>query len=351
MDKQKKIYFETYGCTSNKSDSEIMAGIAQKAGAGVSDNIKNADMIVVNTCIVKQKTENKITHRLEKLIEKYPDKRIIVAGCMPKSASSTRIPKGCETLDSIDDITGILNKIHPSTAGEFIQFKDADKVSLPALRRNSATDVIQISTGCMSYCTFCGTKKARGNTRSSSPDVIAERIVNAFLDNVKQFWLTSQDCGCYGYDLKPRTNLASLISQITGWLRNQRVCYEKNKTNDFYLPLIRVGMMNPTHLIRKSDAAASESHRRFLYEDLIEAYKNPHVYKFLHIPVQSGSDKILADMKRGHTADDFVKIVDAFRREIPEITIWTDIITGFPGETESDFEDTIFECFDFIKNL
>jgi len=150
--------------------------------------------------------------------------------------------------------------------------------------------------------------------KSYMPSSIIERIKEDVKNGFKEFWITSQDNACYGFDIG--TNLAELLSAIV------------KIEGKFF---VRVGMMNPVHLIR----------RRELLEKLVQVFKNEKIFKFVHLPVQSGSNKVLRDMNRGHTIEEFLEVVDFFKKEIPEITIETDIIVGYPTETEEDFEKTI----------
>ena len=191
-----------------------------------------------------------------------------------------------------------------------------DKVNLPRIRFNDAVSIIQISSGCLSDCSFCQTKLAKGHLRSYRLGDILRQMEYDVADGCKEIWLTSTDNGCYGLDIN--TNLADLLDagcKIPGEFK------------------VRVGMMNPMYL------------PRFMDKLLVILSKSDKLFKFLHIPVQSGSERILRKMKRGHSSDVFCQIVDAFRTAIPEITIATDLIAGFPSETDEDFQRTV----DLIK--
>ncbi len=186
------------------------------------------------------------------------------------------------------------------------------KVNLPRIRLNPVVSIIEISSGCLSGCSFCQTKLAKGTLKSYRIGEIVRQVEDDLAANCKEIWLTSTDNGCYGLDMK--TDLVELLercSDIEGEYK------------------IRVGMMNPMYVPRFLDR-------------LIHLYQhNDKLFKFLHMPVQSGSEKILRKMKRGHTAKIFLDVVKELRKKIPEITIATDIITGFPSESERDFEETL----------
>jgi len=312
------IYLETYGCSANQAETEIMAGLLTRSGFTIVSNLDDADIVIVNTCSVKLTTEQKILYRIQEL-EK--SKKIIVAGCMPESeyAKLRKITDASfVSTHHIQNIATAVKKVADGKHVELVGKERTEKVCLPRIRKNKVIDIVPVSSGCLSACAYCSTKLAKGDLFSFSPKKIIEEINSAKRSGCKEFWITGQDCGCYGSDNDE--NLADLLNNITDTVKGKY--------------FLRVGMLNPRHVLT------------FLPQ-LIQAYKNEHVFKFLHLPVQSGSDKILKLMDRGYTADDFRKIVNEFRKEIPEITIWTDIIAGFPDESTDDFEQTV----DLIKDI
>jgi MiaB-like tRNA modifying enzyme len=175
----------------------------------------------------------------------------------------------------------------------------------------SADAIIPISSGCLGSCTYCITKVARGNLQSHGPDVLIESMKKVLSDGFKEIRLTSQDTAAYGADIE--SSLADLLKMI-GALKG-----------DFR---VRVGMMNPENV-------------KPILSTLIDAFSDPRIYKFLHLPLQSGNETILKEMGRGYTVSDFLYVVDEFRRAFPSITLSTDVIVGFPGESDSDFKDTV----------
>ncbi len=304
-----KVYIETYGCAANKSDSEIMAGILIERGYEITFNEEEADYIVVNTCGVKKQSEDRILKRLQDLAK--TNKKIIIAGCLPRiniEKVKSKIPNYHALMDtySIDKIDLAVQK-----GGIIFSEKPPEKPCLPKYSFSNVISIIQIGEGCLSACSFCATKFARGKAVSFKPTTILKSIEEAVAKGYKEIWLTSQDNSCYGKDIN--TNLAELmmaISKIKG---------------KFW---VRVGMMNPLHI------------KPFL-DELIEAYKSEKFFKFLHLPVQSGSNEVLRHMRRGYRVEDFVFFVNRFREEIPDITISTDIIVGYPTEREKDFRKTV----------
>ena len=171
--------------------------------------------------------------------------------------------------------------------------------------------MVEIASGCMSECTFCQTKLSKGDLTSYRIGDIVRQVKSEIHDGCKEVWLTSTDNGCYGFDIG--TDLSELVKTVG------------EIPHDFR---IRVGMMNPMYMPRVKDR-------------LLKSFENDKVYKFLHVPVQSGSDKVLNHMKRGHTSRTFKDVVGRFREKFGDFTISTDIIVGFPTETDEDFEETV----------
>lgn len=312
----KNFYIETYGCTSNKADSQFIAGILSKAGYNLVENKEQADFLIINTCAVKSVTEEKIISKLKKYSNL--NKKVIVAGCLTRvnfERIKNSIPNFSAIMDpySIHKILDVVNRIEKEESNIIeISNNPIEKVSLPRLTFSKVIDIIKISEGCLSNCTFCATKLARGKLFSYRPEMIREAIKKSLQEGFKEFYLTSEDCSAYGRDLK--INLADLLNSIV------------KIDGKFY---VRVGMMNPLHF------------KKFELENLIEVFKNEKIFKFLHLCVQSGSNKVLKDMKRGYTVENFLYYVEKFRKEIPEITLSTDVIVGYPSESEKDFEKTI----------
>ena len=291
----------------------MIKGILYNSGYELTATRKNSDLNIIVTCAVKDATE----HRMISKIKKYSrEKPLVVAGCLPKTSkklvesfSPNSSLLGPQSLNrTVEIVDGSLN-------GQKIVALDdsmSTKVNLPKMRLNPVVSIIQISSGCLSECSFCQTKLAKGTLTSYRIGDILRQVKDDVASNCKEIWLTSTDNGCYGLDLK--TDLVDLLEKSS------------NIEGDYK---IRVGMMNPMYVPRFLDR-------------LISLYRNnDKVFKFLHMPVQSGSERILRKMKRGHTAKIFLDVVKELREKIPEIAIATDIITGFPSESERDFEETL----------
>ncbi len=309
-----QVYMETYGCSANQSDSEIMAGLLQQTGIEITKNLETADLVIVNTCIVKSPTDHKVTHRLKQVQKEYPNKKLVVAGCMPRAEyEKVREVTPKASLIGPHSVKSIGKVVRKTMEGKRVEELDGRdvKLCLPKVLSNPVIDIVQISEGCVSDCAYCIVKKARGKIRSFLPDKIVEEVKNARQSGCKEFWLTSQDTACYGYE--KGITLPELLEKITTEVKGKY--------------FLRVGMMNPRNVLP-------------VLEPLIEAYHDPQLFKFLHLPVQSGSDKVLERMNRNYKSEDFKHIVKAFRKALPKLTLWTDVITGFPGESKEDFEET-----------
>ena len=304
-----KIFIKTYGCSHNVSDSEVMAGLLQQADFEITKNEEDANLVLINSCTVKNKSQSNFFNYLEKT--KLSRKPIVVAGCIPQSMPEklSGLPMlGTKQVAHVVEVVEEALSDNPLTV---LSTEPQKRLNLPKIRNNPVVEIIPILDGCLSACSFCLTKKARGWLRSFPPEEIVQQAKQAIKEGAKDIWLSSEDNGCYGFDLK--TNLAKLVQQIA------------ELEGDFK---IRVGMGNPQHMMKYID-------------ELMKIMKHDKVYKFMHIPVQAGSDKILKDMKRGYTIDDWKKVVQKIKKAIPEMTIATDVIVGFPGETAQEFMQTI----------
>jgi threonylcarbamoyladenosine tRNA methylthiotransferase CDKAL1 len=323
---EKFIYIETYGCTANQNNSEILAGLLTMGGYSITNNEKIADIIILNTCVVKKKTENKIKRRIQDLsLEK--NKLIIVAGCMPQT-DSKQIKKLNPDIIQIGthhfkDILNLIrdykeNKLTSIKQKEYLINKNEEKLVLPKIPLNKLISITQISEGCFGSCSYCKTCLAKNKLYSYSIENIVKSIESDLENGAKEIWITSQDNASYGMD-KGRQMLPELLNKILGLKHNFK---------------LRIGMMNPNNLYT-------------ILEEIIELYKNKKVYKFLHIPIQSASDDVLVDMNRHYKIKIVEEIINQFKEEFPSLVLSTDIIVGYPTETDIDFKKNI----EFIKKF
>ncbi len=310
-----KVYIETYGCTLNQADSDILRAILKDERYELVDRESESDVVVLNTCTVKGATENKILERMRRLGK--AGKRFVVAGCMTADEGRIRKAAPLSPILGTSSLKFIADAVQDSIEGRpSIRKAPGSKDGLPKLL-TAPISRIPINDGCVSSCHFCQTKLARPYLRSYSPKTVVKWINSSVAGGAREIQLTSMDSGAYGKDI--RTDLVSLMELIGA------DDSESRPPGEF---LVRLGMINPDHA------------RRMLGR-IIGALSGPRFYKFLHVPVQSGSEKVCSEMNRDHTVRDFLDIVSGVREEIPDATIATDIIVGYPTETEDDFKETI----------
>jgi len=295
-----KYYVESYGCTMNFGEGRKLSRDMASMGYSEASSAEDADIVILNTCTVVETTEKKMLARISEL--KKMKKEVIVTGCMAKVQ-----PKRVEIR-----LPGSII-LAPSDYHMFArEVAERYGVAGPAIPIKEGTDaILPIAQGCLGNCTYCITKFARGKLKSYDPESLVSEF-NGFVDSgAKEILVTAQDTACYGADI--HTDLPALMRSML------------QKDGDYRM---RIGMMNPNHLKK-------------IIEGLISVMDDGRVYRFLHIPVQSGSDTVLRNMNRGYTAEQFMELVDTLRTSIPEISIATDIITGFPGETDEDHQKTM----------
>jgi len=307
------IFVKTFGCSANFSDSEIMQGLLKEADFTIVDKEGSADLIILNVCTVKG--ESAALKEIRKTHETHPFKKIIIAGCITQEM----IPEVRDMLPdvsfisthNIKEIVQVVEETLHDNPVSILAKKNCKKILLPRCKKNKTIGIVQIASGCVSRCSYCSTKLIKGELKSHDPKDIIEDIKNLLKEGCREIWLTAQDTACYGFDID--TDLPELLKKVCDIDGNFRV---------------RLGMGNPKHFKNYIDR-------------LVAAFKHPKMFKFLHIPVQSGNDQILNAMNRGYSVEEFEDIITKFRREIPDITISTDIIAGFPGESNEQFNDSL----------
>lgn len=310
-----KVFIESYGCTFNKADGQIIAGVLQENDIDIVDSIEQADVIIVNTCYVKLPTENKIVYKIQKLQNDFPDKKIIIGGCMVEidPEKLDKIGPNCSWIGP-HQLNKSADIVKGTYCGDVVResgFSKDSKVCVPKVTDDSLIHIIQICEGCLGACTFCCTRFARGPLNSYPISDIKKEAQAAIENGACEIQLTAQDTAAFGRDSGEK--LSDLIKEVS------------NIKGDFR---IRVGMMHPKNILDDVD-------------EIIDAMKHPKVYDFIHLPVQSGSDKVLSDMRRGHNISQYMDIVSKFKKEIPDLTLAVDIIVGYPTENDEDFDLTV----------
>ena len=306
------IYVRSYGCSANTADAEIAKGLLQEKGYGLAQTPVDSDLNILLTCIVKTPTEKKITKCIKRLYES--GKPLIVAGCMPKAMQSRveEVTPGASMVGP-DDIEHIVEAVEKTLHGEkvvYVEGEPTDRTCLPRVRANKLIHIAPICSGCLGNCSYCIVKYARGRLCSFSSEKIVDDVRRAVADGCREVWVTAEDAAAYDHE---GTTLPMLLDEITGVEGEFRV---------------RVGMMTPNSALPVLD-------------ELIESYGNEKVYKFLHVPVQSGNDQVLRNMRRRYTVEEFKELVARFRDAHGCLGVSTDIICGFPGETEEQFQDSL----------
>ena len=291
------IWFEGYGCTANQGETLEMREHANQLGHQLATDSSTAETVVLGTCTVIESTQNKMEKRISELMDQ--GKNVIVSGCMATADTkvlNSKFPNA--PLVSPGDIDGL---------GDLIGRGGCK----PETLESPFAAILPISSGCLGRCTYCATLKARGRVKSRSVNDIFFKAQYAIDSGSKELLLTSQDNGAFGADTDSSLeNLLNELSHLDGEFR------------------LRVGMLNPMLVAGRS-------------KEMAKAWGDSRTYKFMHLPIQSGSQKILDSMTRDHTLEEFWEVVEVFRDYYPEMMIITDIITGFPGETDENHQETV----------
>ncbi|MEM4735438.1 MAG: tRNA (N(6)-L-threonylcarbamoyladenosine(37)-C(2))-methylthiotransferase [Candidatus Thorarchaeota archaeon] len=316
-----RFYLETYGCSLNSSDSDVMEHILTTLGATKVSSPDDADLILVNTCGVKEPTEDKILSQLSRLGQLGPP--VIVAGCLTR-ISPARVRQAIPSFAALvpPDAIGLIEEVVGRVlTGErnLTEFAGTPSPKLEHIgyQGSSVICTVPLCEGCLGECTYCAVRLARGRVRSNSIDEICRAVERCICHGCREIRLTAQDVGAFGHDTGE--SLIDLLSRID-MIRGAHVC--------------RLGMFN-VHLVQD-----------FL-PDLLEVVRSPHFFRFFHVPLQSGSDRLLELMGRPYTVAEWEWAVSTIRSTFPDATIATDVIVGFPDESEQDFDMT----YDLIRRV
>jgi MiaB-like tRNA modifying enzyme len=286
----KKIYVESYGCTQEKSETGLYVNKMMEEGDVITSNPDEADIRVIGTCVVIKKTENHMLERLSVLADMGKTK---VIGCLPPISSGTLKEKNLEIISQ----------------REFRSFYEGSLEDIE-IRDPSILDGIPINQGCTGSCNFCISRIARGKLLSRQPEKICNQIRMVLKRGQREIRISSLDTAAYGKDINAR--LPDLVNKITEIDENFK---------------LRIGMMEPKNTEE-------------IIEKLIKSYKNSKVFKFMHLPVQDGDDRILSLMNREYVVESYYKINRMFKEQFPDSVFSTDIIVGYPDSDEDSFEQT-----------
>jgi len=323
MEQIRNYHIITYGCQMNEHDTEVLSGILEQLGYQWTDEPEQADVVLINTCCVRERAENKVIGLLGELKhvkEKNPDVVIGVCGCMAQQPGMAE--KLREKVPHVDLVFGTHNvhrlpellSMAQAADGTIIEIWDKEQEiveSLPLRRWNNIKGYVTIMYGCNNFCTYCIVPYVRGRERSREPQAIQEEVRAMARQGFKEVMLLGQNVNSYGKDLGLGFDFADLLQSLDDIEGLARIRY-------------------------------TTSHPRDFTDKLIETIKNAKkVCEHFHLPVQAGSNQVLKRMNRGYTREYYLDLVKKIRQAMPEATITTDIIVGFPGETDADFEDTL----------
>ncbi len=340
----RKLYIESYGCQMNFSDSEIVASILAKEGFNTTQELAEADLVLVNTCSIREKAELTVRKRLEKFnaIKKInPTMKVGVLGCMAERLKSKfleeeKIVDMVVGPDAYKDLPNLIQEIDEGrNAVNVILSKDETYGDVAPVRLNSngVTAFVSITRGCDNMCTFCVVPFTRGRERSRDPQSIINEVNDLWERGFKEITLLGQNVDSYlwyGGGLKKDFDNATEIQKAT--------------SVNFAKLLEMAALAQPKMRIR-----FSTSNPQDMTLDVIETMaKFENICNYIHLPVQSGSNRILKAMNRLHTREEYFELIDNIRNIIPDCAISQDMITGFPTETEEDHQDTL-SLMEYVK--
>lgn len=319
----KKFFIQTFGCQMNEHDSEVMAGLLEERFYIPTKDIKEADFILLNTCCIREKAESKVLSMLgslKKLKAKKPSLIVGVCGCMIQQKNI--VPKilhacpfvnlmfGTNNMAQLPDYLERIEK-YGQPVYEIVDEDSSADLKLPASREFPFKAFVNIMYGCNNFCTYCIVPYVRGRERSRKKEDIIAEVKELVADGAIEVMLLGQNVDSYGNDFKDSVSFADLLKEIDDIPGIERIRFMTSHPKDFSLELI----------------------------DVIKNSK--HICHSLHLPVQSGSNEVLKRMNRKYTRERYLEIVHVMREAIPDVALTTDIIVGFPGETEEQFQETV----------
>ena len=336
----------TYGCQMNEHDSERIAGLLEMEGLEQTESFDDADVIVLNTCCIRENADNKLYGQLgnlKKLKEERPDLQIAVGGCLAQKdrdgiqqrAPHVDVVFGTHNVGRATDLLGQARVSGPIT--EIVEESASFPSALPVKRDAHHAAWVTIQIGCDNSCAFCIVPSVRGKEISRPYSELIGEVEQLAIAGVTEVTLLGQNVNSYGRDLTLKlrgTEVSAESSELVGeaWVRGPHTAR----------PLFSDLLCSVAEVSGIRRVRYTSPHPKDLRPETIDAMAQvPEVCEHLHLPLQSGSDNVLSAMHRGYTADRYIEKVDAARRQIPDLALSTDIIVGFPGETDVDFERTL----------
>ncbi len=340
----RKLYIESYGCAMNFSDSEIVASILEKDGFGLTDQLSEADLVLVNTCAIRAKAEDTVRKRLEKynaVKRENPKMKVGVLGCMAerlkhKLLEEEKIVDLVAGPDAYKDLPNLVREIESGRdAVNVILSKEETygDISPVRLQSNGVSAFVSITRGCDNMCTFCVVPFTRGRERSRDPFSIVREVNDLASKGYKEVTLLGQ-------------NVDSYLWYGGGMKKDFKNATDEQKENAVYFAnlLEMVALAQPKMRIRFSTSNPQDMTLDVI--DTMAKYRN--ICNYIHLPVQSGSDRILKAMNRLHTRQEYFDLIDNILKRIPNCAISHDMMTGFPSETEEDHQDTL-SLMEYVK--
>jgi len=322
MTHKPKLFIKTFGCQMNVNDSEYIIGQLLKLGYSTTEDISKSNLILLNTCCVRAKVEQKIFSligKIKKIKESNPDVILGICGCMAQKEKEN-IFESAPHVDfifnpsQINNLENIINNLVKYGGGKYISCDDTPEFSLnhiPVKRESKISAWIQIMRGCNNYCSYCVVPYTRGPEQSRGASEILSEAADLAHDKYKEIFLLGQNVNSYGNDLSQPVTFSELLELLNNIKGIERIRFTTSHPKDFSF-------------------------------NLIKTIKKCHkVCNHIHLPVQSGSSKILKIMNRKYDIDYYKNIIKEIRNNIDDIAITTDVMVGFPGETEEDFMDTL----------
>lgn len=321
--KGRHFYIQTYGCQMNEEDSEKLSGMLKRIGYELTDSRESASIIIFNTCCVRENAENKVfgnLGQLKNLKEKNPNLIIAICGCMMQQKGMA--DKILNMFPFVDIIFGThnaykfpeyLNRVIQEgvQVKEILNKEEGIVEGIPVDRKSDTKAYVTIMYGCNNFCTYCIVPYVRGRERSRKPEDIEKEVKDLVAQGYKEITLLGQNVNSYGKGLENEISFADLLRRLNEIKGIERIRFMTSHPKDLNMDVIKA--------IKECDKLCEQ----------------------IHLPVQSGSSKILKDMNRHYDKEYYINLIKDIKREIPNVGITTDIIIGFPGETEKDFKDTL----------